>query len=292
MTATSTSNHHRQAVNLALDYIHSHLNINLQLDTVAAIANSSPFHFHRIFKKEVGEPLDQYIRRLRLERAASMLQTFEVSLEELAYKTGYQSQQSLSKAFKKHFGESPSNYRNKSVHPLKRYERKQITNQEFTPMIQDMEVQHLVYLRIIGPYGKSLTYDDAWEKLLDHARQREFLTEETKYIGLSLDDPAITDSALCRFYACVTTKGKMKPEGSFGVLTLQPSTYAAFTLKGSYKQLYNLYQIIYFQWLPKSGYKLRSLLPFEKYLNSPDKVAQEELLTQIFIPIEQTNTFK
>ena len=285
MEASNTTAYYHQAINLALDYLHANLQNDLNLSDVASIANISPFHFHRIFKDKVGESLHQYIRRLRLERAALLLQTYDIILIEIAKNTGYQTQYSLSKAFKQHFGESPRAYRAKVVHPLRKQSIPPEPDQIPEPMILKADEIQLVYIRIVAPYGSAIEYDAAWKSLLNHAKNKRLLTKNSEYLGLSLDDPAITPAARCRFYACITTKEKVKPEGPFGSLKLNGGEYAVFSLKGAYEQLNDLYQLIYLYWLPRSKRNLRSGLPFEKYLNSPDQVAQEELLTEIWLPV-------
>jgi AraC family transcriptional regulator len=53
------------------DYIERHLEERLTLERLAAVANFSPFHFHRVFTACVGESLYRFIHRLRLEKAAN-----------------------------------------------------------------------------------------------------------------------------------------------------------------------------------------------------------------------------
>lgn len=62
-----------EPINKILHYIQQHFNEPLNLNSLAAQANYSPFHFHRLFKQQVGEAPKQYILRLRLERAAKDL---------------------------------------------------------------------------------------------------------------------------------------------------------------------------------------------------------------------------
>ncbi|MGY0597109.1 helix-turn-helix domain-containing protein [Vibrio sp. JZG10] len=54
-------------------YLEQHFNDPLNLLEVAALANLSPYHFHRTFKAVQGETLADFIRRLRLEAAADDL---------------------------------------------------------------------------------------------------------------------------------------------------------------------------------------------------------------------------
>jgi AraC family transcriptional regulator len=57
---------YRQRINRVIDYIESHLDENLTLETLAYIACFSKFHFHRIFQSVTGERLSECIQRLRL----------------------------------------------------------------------------------------------------------------------------------------------------------------------------------------------------------------------------------
>src|SRR5207244_6882509 len=56
-----------------LQHIDDHLDEQLELDTLAAVANFSQFHFHRLFTAWMGETLGDYTRRRRLEVAAQRL---------------------------------------------------------------------------------------------------------------------------------------------------------------------------------------------------------------------------
>jgi AraC-like DNA-binding protein len=69
----STEQDYRERIVRTLVYIQQHLDDDLELDQVAGVAAFSSFHFHRIFRGLVGETLKEYIRRLRLERAARNL---------------------------------------------------------------------------------------------------------------------------------------------------------------------------------------------------------------------------
>ncbi|MCY9692800.1 MULTISPECIES: helix-turn-helix domain-containing protein [Paenibacillus] len=61
------------SINKVIDHIHSHLDTELRLQVLAAVAGFSPYHFHRIFKGIMGENLYDFIQRIRVEKAAYML---------------------------------------------------------------------------------------------------------------------------------------------------------------------------------------------------------------------------
>ena len=60
-------------INRVIDYIEANIDVDLSLETLSGIANFSKFHFHRIFRAMVGETLNQFIQRIRLEKAAAQL---------------------------------------------------------------------------------------------------------------------------------------------------------------------------------------------------------------------------
>jgi len=79
------------------------------------VALFSPFHFHRIFKAITNETLNAYITRLRIEKTASILmRQKEVSISELSLQYGFTSNASFTRAFKKFYGISPTEFRKQS----------------------------------------------------------------------------------------------------------------------------------------------------------------------------------
>lgn len=88
-------------------------NADQELDR-AQLANMMGYsvpHFHRIFTAEVGESITAYIRRVRLEHAATKLITGAVDLTQIAIAAGYQSQTAFGKAFKQYFSYTPNEFR-------------------------------------------------------------------------------------------------------------------------------------------------------------------------------------
>ena len=72
------------------DYIHNHID--------------QPFHFHRVFVFLTGETPTDYIKRIRIEKAALLLkQDKELSATEIARLCGFSSLSLLSRNFRQHF---------------------------------------------------------------------------------------------------------------------------------------------------------------------------------------------
>ena len=95
----------------AIDYVEAHLTEELDLETVAEQAYSSPFHFQRIFSVLCGFSLGDYIRMRRLSLAGEELARGRAKIIDLALKYGYDSPESFSRAFARFHGVTPSEAR-------------------------------------------------------------------------------------------------------------------------------------------------------------------------------------
>ncbi len=103
---------YKARINAVMDHIHDNLHKPLTLNELAQVANFSPYHFHRIFSSTVGETLNNFIQRLRIERAASMLIANPgKSITEIALDYGFSSSASFARLFKEMYGMSASQWR-------------------------------------------------------------------------------------------------------------------------------------------------------------------------------------
>ena len=93
-------------------YVNQHLAEDLSLETLAGVANYSPFHFQKIFSECLSESPKQYVIRLRLEKAAHFIKIFpQLPINEIAANCGFSSNSIFSRAFKNYFGVSADMYR-------------------------------------------------------------------------------------------------------------------------------------------------------------------------------------
>jgi AraC family transcriptional regulator len=115
MNAMALETRNRQQYQDPIDevkrYIRDHIDEPLNREVLAAVADFSVPHFHRIFSDCVGESIASYVRRLRLERAGRKLRVGAINITEVALAAGYESHTAFGKAFKQQFGLSPSEFR-------------------------------------------------------------------------------------------------------------------------------------------------------------------------------------
>ncbi|WP_165043122.1 GyrI-like domain-containing protein [Dysgonomonas sp. ZJ709] len=280
----NTHQEYYKSVNRVVDYINDQLASSINLSDLAGVAHLSDFHFHRIFKAIMNESPGDYIQRLRLEKTSFILQTTKQPLSEIAEQIGYQSPHALSKAFKKRFGISPSVFRKRPAE-LSVAIREPLENLLLHPEIREIKSQEVVYTRIIDPFNFSDAYTKAWDKLINYLNISGIPNEDYQYLCLSRDISTITNPEHIRMYACISTAKKIKTSGHFGVQTIEGGLYAVFKYKGAYDKLEIVYCNIYRYWIPQSAFQLRDNMSFEKYLNSPNQVEKDDLLTEVYIPV-------
>ena len=102
---------HSDPIEAVKHYINEHIHEPLQRGVLAGVVGFSVPHLHRIFTEQVGENIAGYVRRVRLERAARKLRAGAVDITEVALAAGYDTHAAFGKAFKGHFGLSPSEFR-------------------------------------------------------------------------------------------------------------------------------------------------------------------------------------
>lgn len=129
------------SIEAVIDYIESHLDGKLELETVAEAVHYSKYHLHRLFTETVGMTIHDYVQRRQLTEAAKLLVFSDKPIIEIAFICGYESQQSFSLAFKAMYKSPPAEYREeRSFYPLQlRFIlHRRTTAMEFT--IQDIRI--------------------------------------------------------------------------------------------------------------------------------------------------------
>jgi AraC family transcriptional regulator len=96
-----------------LDYIHSYLDRDLNLDAFANLANMSKYHFIALFKQSTGMTPHQYVIQQRIKRAQELLGDRKLSISEISLACGFANQSHFTRLFRKHTGVPPKAYRDR-----------------------------------------------------------------------------------------------------------------------------------------------------------------------------------
>ena len=98
---------HTQAVERAIQVMHTHLHELLTLEDLASVAYLSPFHFNRVFRRLIGIPPGEFLSALRFQAARRLLLTTPLSVTDICFEVGYTSTGSFTSRFTQLVGLSP-----------------------------------------------------------------------------------------------------------------------------------------------------------------------------------------
>ena len=104
---------HKGRILRTLAYIDKRLHKKIVVKDLAREACISEYHFHRSFHHYLGVTVSEYIRGLRLTKAAEILAQSDTPIIDLALSSGYETGEAFTKAFKRTFGIPPSLFRKK-----------------------------------------------------------------------------------------------------------------------------------------------------------------------------------
>ncbi|TYR74680.1 AraC family transcriptional regulator [Rossellomorea vietnamensis] len=272
-------------VNKVLEYIESHLTEELNLETLAAVSDYSPYHFQRLFKKTMGETPAGYVKRLRLESAAHML-IYEArfTITETAFLCGFSSLSYFTYSFTENFGFSPKAWREGGY--LEHFPREYLDSKNSKLLRNNTKAAHLekgytdfkwldlnkvkvvhipdchtINRYHIGSYVSGIP--SVWEGLCTWSKSRGLITEATAMIGVPRSNPYITPPDKNRYDCRVEVPlSEIEKHGEEAVF-FKGGNYALYEFDDpvSYEDrgiMIECYSELYSYWLPKSGYKYLS----------------------------------
>jgi len=297
-------------INKTFDYIESNLEKPMTLAELATVANFSKFHFSRIFHSIVGETPFQFIIRVRIEKAATLILTNKnESISEIAYQCGFSDISIFSRNFKSYFQISASQYRAKKSHnsnlsqqnsndhqsdekPIKYFcpELKTIkwrTNMKLNKSVEVKELPKMTvaYIRHIGPYkGDDKLFEGIWNRLFTWAGPRGLLGgEEFKSLVIYHDDPNVTIEDKLRMSVCITVPSETKVDGEIGKMEIEAAKYVVARFELTAQDFQQAWDWVYGQWFPTSGYQPDDKLCFEMY---PEEPKDGKFIVDICVPVK------
>ena len=110
MKKTKASSIYSKPVVHCINYIYSHLHMRITLESLAGEVSLSPGYLSRLFKKEMGMSVSQYISMQKIETAKNMLRYSDYSPASIASILGYPSQSYFTECFRKATGVTPKRF--------------------------------------------------------------------------------------------------------------------------------------------------------------------------------------
>lgn len=266
-----------------VDYIHNHLEEELDLDILADVACMSRFHWHRIYAAMQGETISTTVRRLRLARAADRLANSDLSLAEVTLRAGYTTTEAFSRAFKEDYRQPPGRFRNCGSHARFKAANRANDAVGFPVSIENMSTMHCAAVSHSGSY---MLIGKAIEQLIERLEATSLTSGPSRIIGLFLDDPDSVAVTALRSKACTPVSPEAILPATLEHVSIVGGEYAKLRYQGPYADMKDAYRWLLGVWLPSSGYEAANAPVFEEYLNNPAGVSPMDLLTDICLPLE------
>ncbi|WP_108805443.1 GyrI-like domain-containing protein [Aquimarina sp. Aq107] len=291
-------------INLVLIYIDEYLDEDLSLESVAKVALYSPFHFHRIFKAVIGETLNSYVNRRRIEKIAlELMHKNEVSIAELSLQYGFSSNSSFTRAFKNFYGVSPTDFRKQlpgKFSKISKVESKigqeesifekyicNINNHlnwiKMNAKIEVIEVPELHFASIthIGIEG----IGNVFEKLIKWGRSKGIMeTPDTKMARIFHDSFKVTSPDKVRMSVCILMNEPFVSEGEISPVIIKKGRNIVGSFEITPEDFEKSWSSL-FVWMNEQGYKKSEVTPFEIYHNDFRNHPDNKCLVDFYIPI-------
>lgn len=288
-----TSAYHRR-FRKVLEHIDAHLDEELSLESLGAVAAFSKYHFHRQFSELFGLGVHKYVQLVRLRRASRQL-AFRSDLRviDIALESGYESPEAFARAFKKAVGQTPSEFREQpewipwhaTYQPLAELRSRHMTrNYSFA----DVEIVHFESTRVavLEHRGAHELLFDSLRKFIEWRKQNRLSPKVSATFNIIYDDPSNTPAEQFRFDLCAGISRSVEPNG-YGIIerTIPGGRCARLRYVGSEDGMAEALTFLYAQWLPQSGEEVRDFPLFLQRVRFAPEVAEHESEIDFYLPL-------
>ncbi len=263
-----------------INHIEDNLHTDLSVRSVSEYSGYSSHHFQKMFAAITGLSLGSYIRRRRLTKAAAKLRSSSERIIEIALDSGFESQESFTRAFKTMFGANPSEYR-KSDSDFGLRNLEAITAGLISHLRRGginvnpkYETRGDFYVMGVGKiFERGRTQEIGnllWPRLLSRIDEipNKLGKDGDFYITYGVCKEIWQDNQIqdhFNYYAGVEVENGSIPLQNMELIYIPAQKYAVFTHRGAVKDLSLTNQYIWGTWLPQSGYELAPASDLEIY---------------------------
>jgi AraC family transcriptional regulator len=292
---TTALQNYQDRMRRVLEHIDRHLDDDLDLDSLAAIAAFSKFHFHRQFTATFGLSVHRYVQLARMKRASHQLAYSDArDVTDIAMDAGYDAPDAFARAFRQRFGQSPSSFRTSpewepwlaAFGPLDKA-RSKLMQRRFTTA--DVTVRDVPPTRVAimehrgnpGTLGATIRRFIAWRKAANlHPRNHPTFT-----VWHSEGRPAQQGDYSVDL--CVGTDQPIEAHGeAIKAGEIPGGRCAVLRVTGYTDNLEPAALYLYRDWLPASGEEARDFPIYCQRLNFFPEVPEHETVADVFLPLK------
>ena len=275
---------YQRQLDAVTDYIYAHLDDDLSLDRLTDVSGFSPYHWHRIYRAVRGETAAQTVRRLRLERAATMLAQNAWPLERIARRAGFTSTDAFSRAFQRAYDRTPGRFRSDRAggpNGTGGSRRPAVIPDAESPTPYPVRVEERPERRlaVAEHRGSYMGIGRAFARVVDRMGLRKPM------VAIYEDDPDAVPEAALRAVAGAVVGPEAEVPEDLETRVVPAGRYAVMRYTGPYSSMHAAYLWLYGQWLPTSGHEPRNHPVVEEYLTDPATTPPAQAVTDILLPL-------
>lgn len=277
-----------------LEYIDAHCTETLTVERLSRVAAFSKFHFHRQFSALFDLGVYEYVQFVRLKRASDELGFHSWrSVIEVALESGYESPEAFARAFKKHFGQTPSQFQ--SAPDWRGREQlqqiiKNIRSDYMTPQYQLSDVKLVDFTETpVAAFefrGSAEEANPAVRRFIEWRRtQPGMKPPESATFTIFWHNENLPPDVY-RMDFCVSTKNGVPPNDLGIIAKTIPAGRCAVLRHIGPDPLDASIRYLYLNWLPSSGATPRDFPLFGHRVAFPPFVPEHESIVDLYLPIQ------
>jgi AraC family transcriptional regulator len=276
-----------------LNYVDRHLEDDLGLDTLSAVAALSKYHFHRQFRGYFGISVHRYVQLVRMKRAGQVLAfKDEASVTETALDVGYDAPDAFAPAFRKSFGQLPSAFRDKpdwevwfaSLWPLSNARSKLMKTAYSLADVNIIDVPETP-VAVLQHRGNPALVGETIQKFIGWRRAVGLSAASSATYNVFHSDSDITPPDEFRLDICAATDRKIELNEQGVQAGVLPAGRCAVLRAIGAENVEPAIEFLYRDWLPASGEELRDFPLYCQRVSFVPMVAEHEAITDIFMPL-------
>ncbi|MBP3963827.1 helix-turn-helix domain-containing protein [Paenibacillus lignilyticus] len=283
---------YQESVQRAIDYIEAHLDEEIDLAGLAELTYLSVAQLYRVFSSLTGHPIKDYIRKRRMSVAAAHLRNSKRTIEDLAWESGFESNHSFAKVFKKIVGLTPSAYRQADIYysfePIRLEERvayleDREQSERFleVKVIRFMPEKAYAYLHIAE---QELGMENEAFRVVNELLAGPQSASKMRIFGHNVDLPSTEGKAQYGYRVLVVCEEEQIRHHAFREVEFVGGLYAVRKVSAkSPKIVQDSWDQLLSDWLPKSTFEIGTHPYVEEFIAYNGKVARMNL----YLPVRR-----
>ena len=243
----------------------------VSVESLAEMSGMSDKYFQRCFRQVMGESPKSYLRRIRLQAAAYYLKWSDASIVQLALHYGYNTHGGFTKAFRKAYGISPQEFREKEgVTPYlsspnrgaEQFDVELLQARQLAVRIEKTSTRRIATMRYVGPTDGMASI---WVPMLEWIKAHNLLNKSSILLGIHNDYWDTLAEDRYRYDAAIVVPDDFEPDDAVNTLVLTGGEVAMTEFHGSLTEFDSHWRRFAEQWFPVSGYRHRGQVVYDRY---------------------------